>query len=87
MVIPPLKYVVDHPAIDKVSTAEHDSCISPPVYRKAALKDSLQRAILNVFGVSSNITVSDIEAATQAPYYTSPPNTTTSTVGTHNSNT
>jgi len=59
----------------------------PPAYRKAALKDSLQRAILNVFGVSSNITVSDIEAATQAPYYTSPPNTTTSTVGTHNSNT
>ena len=57
------------------------------VYRKAALKDSLQRAILNVFGVSSNITVSDIEAATQAPYYTSPPNTTTSTVGTHDSNT
>ncbi|KAK2160224.1 hypothetical protein NP493_1661g00003 [Ridgeia piscesae] len=51
---------------------------------KAALKDSLQRAILNVFGVSSNITVSDIEAATQAPYYTSPPNTTTSTTPTDN---
>ena len=27
MVILPLKYVVDHPAIDTVSTAEHDSCI------------------------------------------------------------
>ncbi|KAI0239341.1 Mucin-like protein [Lamellibrachia satsuma] len=46
---------------------------------KAALKDSLQRAILNVFGVSSNITVTDVEAATQAPFYTSPPKTTEAT--------
>ncbi len=35
--------------------------------RKAALKDSLQRAIMKVFGFNSTITVDDIEVATQIP--------------------